>query len=604
MPKIIYFGDIMQPNIRLVNREELMFGKKGPFAKALSGCVMAMFGLNRLNRFYAGVYHEEDFTGSALQKLNIKYTIDPADLSNIPESGPLVIIGNHPTGALDGIMLIDALSKVRPDVKFMGNFILNRIEPIRDRIIAVDPFDSRARDKNLKGLKQSIDHLNGGGCLVMFPAGEVATWQKGFSHLQDKEWEASAMKFIRRAKVPVLSLFIEAKNSTLFRLMGKIHPMLRTAMIPRELFNKRNKTINIVVGSEIGPNRTESLSEKTYNNYMRATVDYLGYCRTKPKNEHVLSEQAVSADFSGIVERPSVESMRAELDSIRRDYLLFDYGEFSLYCVPSGVIPNVMQEIGRMREITFRAIGEGTFKEIDVDKFDGFYHQMFLWDNKEEAIVGAYRVGFGDEIMPAHGIEGFYTNTLFRYAPDMASVLEKTIELGRSFIAKEYQRKPNSLMLLWKGLLYVMLKYPQFRYMLGPVTISGDFQDSSKSIIAAHLKYTHYNEELAAMVSPVLGMKGIKSDIDTTLIKDVEPIDLIGKIVMDIEQEKRNIPVLIKKYIGLNSTVLGFNVDPDFNNALDALMLLDMKHIPENTIQMLSKEITDIDVMSRFKNIM
>lgn len=582
----------------MVSAEELVSGRKG-LPRLGARIVMSVFGIDKANRIYDKTYYAEDYTGTILKSIGISYIIDPADLARIPAEGPAMVICNHPTGALDGIVLLDLLSRVRPDVKFMSNFLLSRIEPLRKHLIKVDPFDSRSRDTNMKGVRDSLTHLRNGGLIATFPSGEVSTWQDGWRGIRDREWDPAAMKFIRRAGVPVIPMYIEARNSTLFRLMGKIHPMLRTAMIPRELFNKKGKRVRVIAGTAAPVKRLEELGDREYDNYLRASVDYL-----KGSREPGKTPPRIEVDImKGIVERPPVEVLRAEMDAIREKHLLFDHSGSSLFCAPTGKIPNIMTEIGRCREITFREIGEGTRKAVDIDRYDSYYNQLFIWDNEADALVGAYRIGFGDEIIARYGIEGFYTHSLFRFSKEMAPVLEKTIELGRSFVMREYQKKPASLMLLWKGILYVLLKNNQFRNMMGPVTISGEFRSASKLIIAEYLRREFYNDELARFVTPVTGIKGIESDIDLSLIDGIKSIELIGKLVHDIEQDERPVPVLIKKYLGLSSTVLGFNVDPDFSDALDALMLLDMKHVPESTIMMLSKEITDIDVVARFKEL-
>lgn len=568
-------------------------------SRILSGFIMSAFGLNKANRLYSEVYDSPDCTGEILKKLEISYGFVADGQQNIPKEGAAIVICNHPTGAMDGIILIDAIKKVRPDVRFMGNFLLDRIEPMRKYFIAVDPFDSRNRLTNTKGLRESLEHLNNGGLLAIFPAGEVATWQKGFRDIKDKEWEAPALKFIRRAKMPVLPLYIKAGNSTLFRLMGKINPKLRTAMLPHELFNKGGRNISIVAGTAIAPKRLEPLGEKEYDNYLRASVDYLA--ESSPK-KRVIGPHPGKADLSGIVSRPPQEALEGELEAIKGEYMLFENSEQALFCVPTGMIPNIMTEIGRLREITFRQVGEGTMKALDMDSFDDYYHQLFLWDKSAGLLMGGYRMGFGNEIIPKYGIKGFYTDTLFRYSDEMAPVLEKSIELGRSFIAEEYQRRPNSLMMLWKGIVYTLLRHKESDSMIGPVTISGEFTSASKMIIATWLRGGYYNEKLAGYVRPVTGMKGIKTGIDLSLIKGIRQVDLIAKLVIDMEHEDRTVPVLVKKYLGLNSSVLGFNVDPDFADALDALMLVDIRNIPENTIAMLSKELTEIDVMERFRD--
>jgi putative hemolysin len=589
--------------MKLVSSEDLMFGRKGFFPKIAAKSAMPLLGIDRINRLYDETYNDGDRTAARLlEKLDTRYVICDEDMRNIPAEGSVVFVSNHPTGALDGVMLIDALSKVRPDVKFMGNFLLGRIESLSKYFISVDPFDSKDRAKNLRGIKESMRHVQSGGALVVFPAGEVATWQRGFRRIEDKRWSDSIIKFIRSLEVPVVPICLDARNSRAFRLAGKVHPALRTALLPREFANKKGKTIPINIGSAITVRLVKSLADlRTYGDYLRANVDYL--CNKPPHKKLRLRHRRkpLFRKVEDIAAPLPVEAIEAELTAIREEKLLFSHAGYDVYCAHSGDIPNVMHEIGRLRETTFRGVGEGSFKALDLDEFDAYYHQLFIWDREARAFVGAYRLGMGDEIMPRYGLKGFYVNSLFRMRPPMGPIMEKTIELGRSFIVKEYQRKPTTLMLLWRGILYVLLKNNRYRNLLGPVTISGEFEKTSKTVIVTHLRQQHFDSKLARHVKPITGLDGINAPIDPELIRGVEQIELIDKIVTDIERGEMSMPVLIKKYIQLNSRVLGFNVDHDFADALDALMLLDLKKMPEKTIELLSRELDGVDVAGHFK---
>ncbi|MDL2319918.1 lysophospholipid acyltransferase family protein [Alistipes sp. OttesenSCG-928-B03] len=590
--------------MHLIEKKDLMMGRTGVVPSFFAGTALRMLGLNRINRLYEETFDEGgDTAEKVLAKLDVKYTICDKDRSNIPAEGGVVFISNHPTGLLDGILLIDLLSRVRPDVKFMGNFLLDRIESLRKYFIAVDPFDSKDAKKNLRGVRQAIKHVQDGGALVIFPAGEVATWQKGFNQIKDKKWSRSIVRFIRSTEAPVVPICIEARNSRLFRLVGLVHPVLRTALLPRELLNKKGKTVNINIGSAIMPRRVAQLKElDVYGDYLRANVDYLHKKLPRRKLRIIPRRKPLPKVTEEIIAPVDPAVIAAELAAIREGHLMFEHANYDVYCAHPDLIPSVMREIGRLREVTFRSIGEGTMKSIDTDFYDTYYHQMFIWDRDTQMIIGAYRLGMGDEIAPRFGLKGFYVNSLFRMKKEMLPVMEKTIELGRSFVIEEYQRKPVSLMLLWKGILYVLLKHEQYRNLLGPVTISGEFDKYSKTVIVRHLQQHHFNHKIARYVKPVTGLEGINAPIDDSLIECVGDIELINKLVRDIERDEMSIPILIKKYLQLNSHVIGFNVDHDFADGLDALMLLDLKKMPESTINLLSKEITDIDVIGRFRN--
>lgn len=588
--------------MNLIEREDLRFGRKGVAARAVSGLLMGLLGIGKVNRLYARTLSSgEPAARTILSDLQI--TADVAGNDNIPATGGAIVVANHPTGALDGILLIDVLTQVRPDVKFMGNFLLDKIESMKQYFIAVDPFDGADMRRNVHGIRESLAHVAAGGLLVIFPAGEVATWRRGFGRVGDKRWSPSVVRTIRRAGVPVVPLYINARNSALFHLAGKIHPMLRTALLPHELFNKRGRRIAVTVGSPLTVRKAEELGDlKTYGDFLRANVEYM-QDEKRPKRRKLLKRRIREVLAEEVIGPVDTALLQAEIDAIRADHKLFDYGAFEVFFTPPQRIPQMMTEIGRQREITFRAIGEGTMRRIDLDKYDTYYNQLFIWDREASRLVGAYRVGLGDAIMREYGLAGFYTNSLFRMSPGMAPVMEQTIELGRSFIVQDYQRKPATLLLLWRGILYVLLKHGQFRNLLGPVTISGEFRPASKRVLVRYIRRYHYNAGLARHIRPLTGLAGIRSRIDLRLIDGVDDIELIGKLVGDIERGRLGVPILIKKYLQLNSHVLAFNVDHEFCDALDALMLLDLKKVPDDTIQMVSKEITGIDVMARFRSV-
>lgn len=586
---------------KLFNADEFTFGHKGFFARLLAKFVLWVFGTRKANEAYERLTTQTDQSLDAIiNELQISVDVDSKSLSNIPATGPTIIICNHPTGIVDGIIMLQAVTKIRQDVKFLGNFLLTRVEPIKPYLIAVNPFEER-KGGNLAGLKLGLKHVSEGGCLLLFPAGEVSTWQKGWHHIADKKWDSAAVKFIRKSKATVVPCWITGRNSLAFRVLGKIHPRLRTAMLCREVFNKRGQRFPIIIGSPLSASRLQEIeSLDTYHKYLRATVDYLRDCREKPVRsyEDILSDQGDMSDIHAPIDKAL---LRAEVDALAPECRVLNHGDhYSIFLAKSEDIPNLMIEIGRQREITFRSIGEGSMKPLDIDEYDKYYRQLFIWDNEEDALVGAYRIGFGGEIMPRYGLKGFYTHSLFRYDKELSEMLSHSLELGRSFITTAYQRKPTSLLMLWKGIFYTLLSHPDYRYLVGPVTISGEFQRSSKTIIMKYLTSRHFNHELASKIHPTTGAEGIDAPIDGSLVEGVENLALVDKIVGDIEKDYRNIPVLFKKYLQMGSCILGYNVDHDFCNALDALMLLDIEQTSEQMLQMLMRDINEELVLRRF----
>jgi len=585
----------------IVTKQEMRMGKKGPLGALLSFTIGKIFALDRANALADKIESRrpERPAEMLLDEVGVAYNVCERDLANVPREGAAIIVSNHPTGALDGIMLIDLLTKIRPDVRFMGNFLLDRISFLRNYFIAVDPFDNPDRAKNLHGMRESIAHLASGGLLVIFPSGTVATTRGWTYRVREFPWSRSAMRFVRHAGCPVVPVFIEVRNSFMFHALGKIHPMLRTAMLPHEMFNKKGRTITINIASPLLPKKAAELRTfEQYTAFLRANVEYLHSPRRR-HHLHIRHRKPTPKVPEPIIAPVPRELLREEMEYLTPAHLLFEQANYRVFFAPPQRMPNMLREIGRLREVTFREIGEGSLKEIDTDRYDTYYHQLFVWNSAEEELVGAYRMGMGAEITPMIGLRGFYTDSLFRMDRQMLPVMEKTIELGRSFITKEYQRKPASLMLLWKGILHILLKHTEYRNLMGPVTISGEMDDVSKMLIVRFLEKHHLDRDLARYLHPKTGLKGVNVRIDGSYIDSIDSVDLVNKIVTDIERDEFSIPVLIRKYLQLNSHVLAFNVDPEFNYCLDAMMLLDLKKVPPHTIELLSKEVDDIDVMAR-----
>jgi putative hemolysin len=289
-----------------------------------------------------------------------------------------------------------------------------------------------------------------------------------------------------------------------------------------------------------------------------------------------------------------IDLLKADIAQIRATDLLTSHGNYDVFFSEATAIPNVLREIGRLREITFREEGEGTNHSIDIDEYDVHYHHLFIWDNEARRIVGAYRMGKGRELYAKFKIKGFYLSTLFKIDKKFAFVLKKSIEMGRSFIVKDYQRKHLSLMLLWKGVLILLRKFPEYRYLIGPVSISNTFSNLSKELVVKVIKENYFDYELARYVKPRHKFEPkLKDNSDALLLpkyKDIKELDLL---ISSIESSHNKLPVLLKKYIlQLNAKIIGFNIDPKFNNALDGFIVMDFEKVPEDVIRMLSKEVS------------
>ena len=573
-----------------------------------SKIMMQVLSLNELNSVYSNLSDAKglDFINAVIEVLGIKFEFNEEELKRLPTKGAFITVSNHPLGGADGILLLKLLTDVRPDFKVLANFLLQKIKPIEDCFIGVNPFDDeRDLTANIKGLKLALEQLQAGSPVGIFPAGEVSTYRLGKKKVADREWQPSAIKFIRKAQVPVVPIYFEGFNSRLFYLLARIHPLLRTAKLPSELLNKNKKTIKIRIGTPISVKEQNEFEElEQYGRFLRAKTYSLGsklddvkkFFRPRvgiPVMQKKLEPIAMPVDRGVLL---------SEVEHLKKKHMLFDSKTYSVICPPATSMPSLMHELGRLREITFREVGEGTNNSLDLDEYDLYYHQLVIWDNEANAVVGAYRVGKGKDILAAYGSNGFYIRSLFRTEAEFDSVLNQSLELGRSFVVKEYQRKPMSLFLLWKGILYLLLKNPEYRYLIGPVSISNDFSVLSKNLIVSFIKSNHFNSELSKLVRPrkefvVKSLAGIDPDI--ILQNSNGDIDKLDKLIQDIETHLK-LPVLVKKYIHLNAKIIGFNVDPKFNNCLDGFLLLDIFDIPMDVVESLSKEIKDAKILDRF----
>ena len=498
------------------------------------------------------------------------------------------------------MLLIKMISARRPDYKVVPNFLLKRIEPLEKYIFRENPFD----DRQIKGqttltTKEILQHLENGSPVGIFPAGEVSGYDQLTNKITDRKWQYPVFRMIRKSRVPVIPIYFQGSNSRLFHILGRIHSRLQMVKLPSELFTKKKRIIRIRISSPIPVKEQDEFKDiSRYGRFMRTKTYALGTALEVKKffkhgGRRLRKEKK-------IIDPVPLEKIEAEINRILPEYSLFKNKNYNLICVPSFEIPNIMNEIGRLRETTFRLVGEGTNQQLDIDEYDLYYYQMFIWDEEEKKIVGAYRVGKGNEIMLQYGIRGFYIQSLFRINRRFYPILSQALELGRSFIVPEYQKKPLPLFLLWKGILYFLLKNPEYRYLVGPVSISNRFSTFSKALIIKFIREHYYNNTISKYIKPRKRFRVPPHQLDTDIIfENSSDINKLDKFIKDIETGHFTMPVLLKKYLKQNGKIVEFNIDPKFNNALDGLLVVDIYDIPPETISSLSKEINDESILER-----
>ena len=572
--------------------------KYGVFGTFIGWLLMKVLKISTLNKIYNRNKHlgEIEFLDAILDEFQIKFEIPEADLKRLPKDGAYITVSNHPLGGIDGILLLKLMLEQRDDFKIIANFLLHRIEPMKPYIMPVNPFEDRKDAKSsIAGFKHAIMHLREGHPLGIFPAGEVSTYKDG-KLMVDKPWEEAAMKLAQKANVPIVPIYFHAKNSKLFYQLSKISDIFRTAKLPSELLTQKNRTIKVRVGKPISVKaQDEHKTLEEFTDFIRRKT-YMLSNAFEPKEKIISS---ISSSLKApktpkkIVTPVDSASMIKEVEVLQKnDKRLLVSKNYEVYLAPAKDIPNILREIGRLREITFREVGEGTNEAIDLDNFDTYYHHMFLWDNEAKVLAGAYRMGLGSKIYASHGIDGFYLQDLFRFEPELYKMMSQSIELGRAFIIKEYQQKPMPLFLLWKGIVHTTLRFPEHKYLIGGVSISNQFSNFSKSLMIEFMKSHYYDPYVAQYVHPKKEFKVKLKDADKDFVFDATEADLnkFDKIIDEIEPGALRLPVLLKKYIKQNCKLIGFNVDPLFNNAVDGLMYIKISDLPESTVRPVMEE--------------
>ncbi|MEZ4855481.1 MAG: lysophospholipid acyltransferase family protein [Gelidibacter sp.] len=583
--------------------------KYGVFGTFCGWILMKVLKISTLNKIYKRNKHLSNvaFLDGILDDFQIKFEIPEEDLKRLPKEGAYITVSNHPLGGIDGILLLKLMIEQRADFKIIGNFLLHRIEPLKPYIMAVNPFEDRKDVKSsVAGFKNSILHLKEGHPLGVFPAGEVSTYRDG-KLVIDRPWEEAAMKLIQKAEVPVVPIYFHAKNSRLFYKLSKINDTFRTAKLPSELLTQKRRVIKVRIGRPISVNDQKELTTLAeFSEFLRRKTYMLANTFDNKDNllSNISSTLKVPKPVKNIVKPVSTEAMIKEVNTLRdNDCRLLISKNYEVFLTLSKDAPNILREIGRLREITFREVGEGTNEAIDLDQFDNYYHHMFLWDTETNKIAGAYRMGLGYRIFAKYGIDGFYLQDLFRFEPELYKMMSESIEMGRAFIISEYQQKPMPLFLLWKGIVHTTLRYPEHKFLIGGVTISDKFSSFSKSLMIEFMKSNYYDPYIAQYVHPKKEFKVKLKDADKDFVFDETEADLIkfDKIIDELEPGTLRLPVLIKKYIKQNAKVVAFNVDPLFNNAVDGLMYIRIADLPESTVKPVMEEF-QAELERKFEN--
>jgi len=555
--------------------------KNLPGRMALHACRKAL-GLQYLAQEYNKLpsgYAPRDFVKQSFSTLKLDYKLLSGSLENIPETGATFVIANHPFGGIEGMLMIDVLLQRRSDVRIIANKFIKRIPEIADLFIGVNPYGGNdAIHENTSSIREGLRWLQQGGVLVMFPAGDVSSIHFNDMAINDGAWANSVARMAMKTRANVVPVHFEGYNSMAFYLASLIHPVLKTAMLARQIINKRGKTIRLHIGKTVTHDRLKKLRTDTERvAYLRLRSYLLANKQNRIDTGRSKSNSISFQPQQSIVNPFNKEVLEREIRSLPTKQLLQESGNLQVFHAKSHQVPNILNEIGRLREITFRAIGEGTGKEVDLDIFDSFYSHLFLWDKIEHEIIGGYRLGLTDEIIYKYGRKGLYTNSLFKFKRGFIQNIYPAIELGRSFVRPEYQRNFAPLMLLWKGIGSFVASHPQYATLFGPVSISNDYSLASQKLLIEYLQNYNVEQRLKKLVHPrnPCFVKSKKSNI--VKLNQPKTLDEVSDIISDIEPDSKGVPILIRQYLKLGGKILGFNLDKDFANAIDGLIRVDLR---------------------------
>jgi putative hemolysin len=548
--------------------------------RALAALLERALGLHTLGAIYERRPANLDplqFLDYALAALGISVELENQhNLSDIPATGPVLIVANHPLGGLEGMAIAREIARLRPDLRVLTNELLRLIPELADLFIGVNVLSSKAAAANVGGIKQVHRHLKQGGAVLVFPAGMVSAYEFSHRRIQDRAWNRLAGQLVQRYQATCVPVNVTGRNSNYFYAAGFIHPRLRTLLLPRQLANKQGYRLPLSIGRPIQASELRLLqSAEAITDYLRVSTD------------------ALAADVSKgrLASRPGVEDINQQVEvgaaatAIERlaDYRLVEHEEFDVYCAPFDQLGAIMEQIAVAREVTFRSVGEGTGMARDSDQFDPHYLHLFLWDKLKHRVAGAYRVGLVDEIVARHGVKGLYSRSLYRYDEAFIHKLGSAIEMGRSFIHPDYQRRPLSLNLLWRGIGRILVERPRYHTLFGSVSISREYSDLARSLIADTMLSNFRAQEFDSLVQPLTPHRVDNRVWTQKMLAELANVKILGKLIGRCDPGKA-VPVLLRHYLSLNGRLVCFNIHSRFNDSLEGLIIVDARKTDAKTL--------------------
>jgi putative hemolysin len=560
----------------------------------LPGLAAKLTPVGRVRDLYRRVQESADgFTlGNLLSAMRIRLRVSSTDQARIPASGPVVVVANHPYGVLDGAILSVLLTRIRADVKILTSALLAEIPELAAHCVFADPPPTgQSPDCDRGVVREAVAWLANGGMLAIFPAEGVSHFPMPVSSIAEPEWNDTASRLIRRSGAAALPLYFCGHHGMGLHLFGRIHPRLRTAFLLQQFLQQEGKTIEVRIGGEISHASIAQIEgDREATEYLRWRT-YLLARRKKTANPWplVMRSRFVFRTQEEIAPPIATELLESEIASLPPDRCLVENGELAVYLGGARETPNLLREIGRLREFTFRQVGEGTGKSRDLDRFDDYYWHVLLWNRSKRELVGAYRAGSTAEILVSYGVDGLYTSTLFRYHERFFEKLGPALELGRSFVRPEYQRHYAPLMLLWKGIARLIAMHSEIAVLFGAVSISNEYSRASREVIYRFFQTRRHNDAIAGLVKPRQPFRpGLLHHWECRgLWQAIRDLDQLSHPIKDLESDGKGLPILLRQYDKLGGKLVAFNIDRKFSYVLDGLVVVDLRH-------------TDMSVLDRY----
>ncbi|MDT0583561.1 lysophospholipid acyltransferase family protein [Brumicola blandensis] len=551
-----------------------------PAKKALIWALDRILGVKKMNALYQqhkmqGL-SKESFSDRLIELLELDIQGIEALQSNIPKSGPVVIASNHPFGGIEGVILARLIGEVRPDLKVLANKGLGIFKELSDYFIFTNPL-SPNDPKNGPSLRQCMKHVNAQGALLIFPAGKVSYYQKAKAGISEHTWNKLVGRLVSIDQCQYVPVFVNGFNSPAFYRIEKLYFKLRMLFLGRELLNKTGATIQVSCGNAI---KEKQISRDLNYEQKAKLCRALSYAQDNRWRYEWPADKIT--EQLPIIEEIDKHQLLTELQALPSDQLLLTNKGYSVYYGYQSQLPLIVQEIARLREIVFRMHNEGSGQPLDTDHYDATYTHLFIIDNEQQKIVGAYRMGLSDKLMEKDGIAGLYLHKMFKFKSSFANQQGPCMEMGRSFLIPEMQGSYQGLLLLWKGIGRFAAKFPQYRTLYGTVSISKLFDPRSVKLI----EQAYIDNESASQVSAHNQFEFDSHVEIDELAEEIELRDQLTSFLSSIESDGKDVPVLARQYLKMGGKFHALGIDTSFNHTPGLLLSVHFPSAPEKLLKL------------------